>query len=232
MLDGGDALAAEWFPVARGEEAAKRNVLQAQLLGQEIAIWRDDTGQINAWENRCPHRGVRLSIGLNLGTELRCQYHGWRYASGSGQCIYIPAHPNQKPPGVIRTLSYGAAERYGFIWVRLAGSSDAASIPALPVSTGLTLRSIFIEAPLSKVAEMLGRDHQPAGRFIFADRKAGKSVLLLHPVTEQQTLLHGLVTDKIAPAERFAVLRTHNDRLTDFRAQVEAAIVSEPQAQP
>jgi phenylpropionate dioxygenase-like ring-hydroxylating dioxygenase large terminal subunit len=32
-------------------------------------------------ENRCLHRGVRLSIGVNDGRELTCQYHGWRYSS-------------------------------------------------------------------------------------------------------------------------------------------------------
>ena len=108
-----------WFPVARVEEVVPRHVVQAQILGQEVAIWRDDEGKVNAWENRCPHRGVRLSIGINDGKELRCQYHGWRYASGSGQCTYIPAHPGQKPANVIKAKPYGVTERYGFVWVNL-----------------------------------------------------------------------------------------------------------------
>ena len=87
-----------WFPVARSEEVVARHVVQTQLLGQEAALWRDDSGLANAWENRCPHRGVRLSIGINTGSELQCRYHGWRYASGGGQCTFIPAHPDQKPP--------------------------------------------------------------------------------------------------------------------------------------
>src|ERR1700693_6381815 len=106
-----------WFPVARSEEIVGRHIFQAQLFGQEVAIWRDDAGLINAWENRCPHRGVRLSIGINNGTTLQCQYHGFRYATGTGQCTFVPAHPNQKAPSVIRATSYGCTQQYGFVWV-------------------------------------------------------------------------------------------------------------------
>ena len=116
-----------------------RYVAQAQLLGREIALWRSDAGAVNAWENRCPHRGVRLSIGYNTGNELRCQYHGWRFAAGSGQCTLIPAHPTQKPASGIRVGVYAAVERHHLVWVNLdaqigapdeAGAAVPRPIPA------------------------------------------------------------------------------------------------------
>ena len=70
-----------WFPVASISDLPYRHIFQGQLLGREYAIWRADDGNINIWENRCLHRGVRLSIGINGGSELKCQYHGWRYAN-------------------------------------------------------------------------------------------------------------------------------------------------------
>lgn len=165
---------ARWFPVARSAEIALRHIAQAQLLGREIAIWRSDTGAVNAWENRCPHRGVRLSIGYNTGNELRCQYHGWRFASGSGQCTLIPAHPTQKPAGGIRVGVYGVVERYHLVWVNLDGQvgvADAASAGApTPIPTvasalelggvsesqqDTTLRSIFVNAPAEVVSSAL-----------------------------------------------------------------------------
>jgi nitrite reductase/ring-hydroxylating ferredoxin subunit len=152
-----------WFPVARSEEVISRHVVQTQLLGQEIAVWRDDAGSVNAWENRCPHRGVRLSIGFNTGTELRCQYHGWRYATGSGQCTFIPAHPTQKPSSAIRTNVYGSIEQNGFVWVHLAPQPQAPALPTLPTPETLqaiTLRSIFVEAPTSAVTEALLRGYR------------------------------------------------------------------------
>ena len=99
-----------WFPVCRGEEAAPRHIVHTALLGQELAVWRADDGTVNAWENRCPHRGVRLSVGTNLGDRLKCRYHGWTYASGSGQCVERPAHPGEKPPSLVRACRFPCAE--------------------------------------------------------------------------------------------------------------------------
>jgi nitrite reductase/ring-hydroxylating ferredoxin subunit len=209
-----------WYPVARSEEVITRHVVQTQLLGQEIAVWRDDVGGVNAWENRCPHRGVRLSIGINTGTELRCQYHGWRYATGSGQCTFIPAHPTQKPSSALRTNVYGSIEQYGFVWVHLGPQRQTPALPtlpSLPVAATLqatTLRSLFVEAPTSAVAEALLRGYRcsadPADNegsmseasvvahdaFILATADSnGRNAavtFLLQPMTESQTVIHGI----------------------------------------
>jgi nitrite reductase/ring-hydroxylating ferredoxin subunit len=196
-----------WYPVARAEEVTARNVAQAQLLDQEIVLWRDDSGAVNAWENRCPHRGVRLSIGINDGTTLRCRYHGWRYASGHGQCVFIPAHPDQKPANVIRAAPYGVAEAFGFIWVNLAG--DSAPAPALDLNGWTTLRSVFVEAPLAAVEQALAAE--PAG-----------PLFLPQPVTDGQTVIHGLVPETVDGAARLTMLRRHNARLTELRNAIES----------
>ncbi|MFR3706963.1 MAG: Rieske 2Fe-2S domain-containing protein [Enterobacter hormaechei] len=39
-------------------------------LGEQIVVWRNKDGQVQALEDRCPHRGARLSMGWNLGTAL------------------------------------------------------------------------------------------------------------------------------------------------------------------
>ena len=54
---------ADWHPVAGSFDVAPRHVFHGQLLGQELAVWRVDDGYVNVWLNRCPHRGVRLSVG-------------------------------------------------------------------------------------------------------------------------------------------------------------------------
>lgn len=210
-----------WFPVARAEEVAPRHVVHAQLLGQEIALWRDDAGQLNAWENRCPHRGVRLSIGINDGKELRCRYHGWHYASGSGQCTFIPAHRDQKPPNVIKAKPYGVTELYGFVWVNLGESADVAEVPALGLNAFTTLRSIYVAAPAAAVAEHLaGRDFQATGDFAL---EGAGATLLLQPMDGGQTIIHGLATGEVAGDERLALLRRHNETLTEVRDAAERA---------
>jgi len=191
-----------WFPVARGEEVVPRHVVHTQLLGQELAVWRDDAGAVNAWENRCPHRGVRLTIGTNTGTELRCRYHGWRYAGGSGQCSFIPAHPTQKPASTLRARVFPVLERGGYVWVTLetveGSAADAsppagASLPALPADA-LCLRSLFVRAPAARVAAVLLRGYR-----LLADNEA--PLAQIEPVV--QTDEYALeARPRVAPDER------------------------------
>lgn len=73
-----------WFPVADVKDLKDRTIYHSQLNDLELAIWASDDGEINVWENRCVHRGVRLTIGSHLGDRLKCRYHGWEYANKSG----------------------------------------------------------------------------------------------------------------------------------------------------
>ena len=88
-------------PIAASHDLPFRHVFHGQLLGREFAVWRADDGYVNVWENRCLHRGVRLSIGVSDGRELKCQYHGWRYSNRTAGCTYIPAHPADAPARTI-----------------------------------------------------------------------------------------------------------------------------------
>jgi nitrite reductase/ring-hydroxylating ferredoxin subunit len=210
-----------WFPVARVEEVVPRHVVQAELLGQEVAIWRDDAGQVNAWENRCPHRGVRLSIGINDGKQLRCQYHGWRYASGSGQCTFIPAHPDQRPANVIKAKPYGVTERYGFVWVNLGDGADIGDVPALGLNAFTTLRSIYVAAPAAAIAVRLAEQgFGPTSDYLL---EGDGTMLLIQPMDGGQTIVHGLVAGEAEGAERLALLRRHNELLTGVRDAAERA---------
>lgn len=187
-----DARATSWYPLASSGDLVLRHIFHTALHGQELALWRDDSGLANVWENRCPHRGVRLTIGANLGTELRCQYHGWRFSSGSGQCIGIPA----------RVATYPCVERYGLVWSTLDGAPE--DIPDLGAVHWQPLRAMFVEAPLSAVAAELPEKD---------DLK-----LLLQPVSDHQTVIHGLSAD---PA--ILSLHRHDQILVRLRDRIEEA---------
>lgn len=213
---------ARWFPLARSEEVIPRHVTEALLLGQDLAVWRDDAGAVNAWENRCPHRGVRLSIGYNTGAELRCQYHGWRFASGSGQCRFIPAHPTQKPAATMSVLTFGVAETGGYVWARLAGSGG--STPALS-HAGTTLRSMFFPAPAAAVMQALqaGYPLDAAGPVpvdvldpysLVASSAGVRLTFLLQPVDAGRCVVHAALAGIPAGLETY---RFHNAQLTALR---------------
>lgn len=59
-------------------------------LAQNIVLWRDKDGLAHAIEDRCPHRGARLSLGWNLGDRLACWYHGVQVGK-DGRVKLVPA---------------------------------------------------------------------------------------------------------------------------------------------
>jgi nitrite reductase/ring-hydroxylating ferredoxin subunit len=201
---------------------------------------------VNAWENRCPHRGVRLSIGYNTGNELRCQYHGWRFAAGSGQCTHIPAHPTQKPASGIRVGVYAAIERYHLVWVNLdtqIGAADTAQPTSELALRGVsesardtTLRSIFVNAPAEAVGSVLMQGYRvdsvttapvvAVDAYTLTANARGAAgapavTFLLQPVSDQQTVIHGVLQADAVGTDRVAVLRYHNAQLSRVRDAVE-----------
>jgi nitrite reductase/ring-hydroxylating ferredoxin subunit len=216
-----------WFAVSACGEVPHNAVAQTQLLGQELVLWRTASGTLNAWENRCPHRGVRLSLGSCMGEELRCQYHAWRFAAGSGQCTHIPSHPAQKPASTIHPTVFPVFEDGAFAWVNL--TRDAPLPASAAEGPGLSLRSIFTVAAVATVRRLLLQGYAEhavnlVDEFTLNGASGAPPAIrfMLQPVTAGQTIVHARLRGAIDAAQRLAVLRTHNARMTAVRDRAEA----------
>ena len=69
----------EWTPVCRVEDIpvlGSRRVERAK--GLDVAVFRNDAGEIFALLDRCPHKGGPLSQGIVFGTDLRSKWKGTR----------------------------------------------------------------------------------------------------------------------------------------------------------
>jgi ferredoxin-NADP reductase/phenylpropionate dioxygenase-like ring-hydroxylating dioxygenase large terminal subunit len=241
--------AALWYPIAAANDLPFRHIFHGQLLGRELAVWRADDGYLNVWENRCLHRGSRLSIGVNDGRELKCQYHGWRYANRTAGCTYIPAHPADAPARTIRNRTFPAEERYGLVWSSLNATEELPKILALEQGSFLTLRGIAVNGPAVNVIELLTKyQFQPVGalegnaaEIIVED--ADERVIVLHsrqngvetvavffvqPVDSRRCVIRGVLNEEAQGAERIAVLRHHNERLSTLRDAAERRAEKEP----
>lgn len=115
-------------PVGLSEQLAPKQVMRVRLGAADLAIWRSTLGVVSAWENRCPHRGMRLSHGFVRGESLACAYHGWHYDC-SGQCRSIPAHPELQPPSSIRVCRFDIKEYGGLLWVNTDGPAKPVELP-------------------------------------------------------------------------------------------------------
>jgi ferredoxin-NADP reductase/nitrite reductase/ring-hydroxylating ferredoxin subunit len=242
-----------WHPIAASTDLVARHVFHGQLMGREFAVWRADDGYVNIWENGCLHRGVRLSIGINDGRELKCQYHGWRYANRTAGCTYIPAHPADAPARTITNHTYPAVERYGMVWTAEEPEGEVPTIGGLSEGEELVLRPIPLNAAADLVLEHLraysfqpsadlgGKDARTeiavSGDFSVALRAvSGKAetlaVFFVQPVDSGRSVIRGLLDRRPGETDRIVVLRHHNERLSVLREAIERMAATEPAAEP
>ena len=251
-----------WHPIAASSDLVPRHVFHAQILGRELALWRADDDNVNAWENRCLHRGVRLSIGINDGTELLCQYHGWRYANRTAGCTYIPAHPADAPARTICNNTYPAVEHYGLVW---SGDSPEGPLPLLStVDTSFVtpLRAVTINAASQQILLPLiqgytvqlsdsgdgspryGADTPDAFTIILraTDTSNGGTIpvpdiaFFLQPVDAARTTIRGILCGmdehNTDPRALNDLLRFHNRLLCNIRDRLEKTMADEPVPTP
>lgn len=240
-----------WYPIARSEEAPRRHVYQAQLSGYEFAVWRDDHGALNVWENRCPHRGLRLSLGINNGKELRCQYHGWTYASQTGACTHVPAHPSLAEPTKACARPIPTVEHEGFIWIALDPQTARPGFTLAQADARLSLRSLPINRDMTAVREALagyryvphshdgvmtaGSNSRQAAPHIVelrvqpeASRGGSAAVLcfLLQPATEHKTIVHAVIAG--IDGDPLQIRKHHNRLMNALRTELENAAPQAP----
>lgn len=108
-----------WYPVQWGSQVGEKPT-SVTVLGERVALVRDK-GKVYALQDRCPHRGVPLSLGRRQfpGT-VSCPYHGWTFSLGDGRlCAVITDGPDSPINGRVSVAAYPVAERLGlvFIWI-------------------------------------------------------------------------------------------------------------------
>lgn len=107
-----------WYPVLASSELPADQPVGRTRLGKELVFFRDAQGQVVALDDRCSHRGAKLSLGTIEAGLIRCPFHGLAYDS-SGVCVEIPANGSGTPvPDRFAVERYTVRELHGFVWVR------------------------------------------------------------------------------------------------------------------
>ena len=75
----------EWKAVCRVEDIpvlGSRRVRRDS--GLDVAVFRNDQGEVYALLDRCPHKGGPLSQGIVFGNRVACPLHNWTIGLSDG----------------------------------------------------------------------------------------------------------------------------------------------------
>ena len=127
----GDLLRRYWMPIAGLSELDDNPVKAMRLLGEDLVLYRDLSGQHGLVDRQCAHRRADLSYGYVEQNGLRCNYHGWTYDTG-GVCVSRPyedtviVSTSRKP--CIQIKAYPVQEKAGLLWAYM-GPQPAPLLP-------------------------------------------------------------------------------------------------------
>ena len=113
----GTLLRSFWQPIALADNVAAGTARGVRVMGEDLTLYRGDSGRAYLIGGRCAHRCTVLHTGWIEGEQIRCMYHGWRY-DGAGQCTEQPAEKRSRPD-LVRIASYPVHEYAGLIFAYL-----------------------------------------------------------------------------------------------------------------
>ena len=119
-----------WQPIYRSEDLPAGRAKPVRVMSEDFTLYRGAGGQAHLVDFRCAHRGTQLSAGWVEDDNIRCFYHGWKYA-GSGQCIEQPGEKEKQFAAKVKIRSFPVEEYLGLIFVFL-GEGEAPPLPRFP----------------------------------------------------------------------------------------------------
>jgi len=131
----GELLRRYWMPVAAAEElTADQPTKFVRILGEDLVLWKDKSGNVGLIQDHCAHRGASLMYGRVEERGISCAYHGWLYNT-TGDCLECPAEPAGSLFHLtVKMRAYPIRKFVGMYWTYM-GPLPAPEIPPYDVWT-------------------------------------------------------------------------------------------------
>ena len=124
----GELMRRYWHPVGLTGDAGE-TPRKVRVLGEDLILFRDKSGQPGLVHPHCAHRGASLYYGKVEERGIRCCYHGWLF-DVQGHCLEQPCEPaGGQARDKVRQPWYPVQELYGLVWAYLG---PPARKPVLP----------------------------------------------------------------------------------------------------
>ncbi|MGJ0508038.1 MAG: Rieske 2Fe-2S domain-containing protein [Methylocystis sp.] len=152
-----------WTPLSLSRDLKPGRPLGLKIAGERVVLFRDAAGQPGALIDRCPHRGVALSLGKVVNGQIECPFHGWRFDRTGANCG-VPWNPDAKRDQLGAT-ALPLRETAGLLWLHTGVApetepeiSESFSLPKMT----LCAQSVVWNVHWTRVMEnMLDMPHLP-----------------------------------------------------------------------
>lgn len=104
-----------WTPVGLAGDLKPGKPLGLRIAGERVVLFRDAAGVAGALIDRCPHRGVALSLGEVINGEIECPFHGWRFDRAGVNCG-VPWNPDARHDR-LGAIALPVREIGGLLWL-------------------------------------------------------------------------------------------------------------------
>ncbi|MGZ3247369.1 MAG: Rieske 2Fe-2S domain-containing protein [Croceibacterium sp.] len=104
-----------WTIVGLARDLPRDKPLPLRVAGERVVLFRDAAGKACALIDRCPHRGVALSLGQVRDGIIECPFHGWRF-DGTGANCHVPWNPDAKRD-ILGASALPLRETAGLLWL-------------------------------------------------------------------------------------------------------------------
>lgn len=121
-----------WYVAAWDYDVQIGELYSMSIANEPIVIYRTQSNEVIALEDRCCHRSAPLSKGRLEGDDLRCMYHGLKFDS-NGKCIEIPGQDDVGEQ--YRVTKYPVVEKHNWIWIWMGQACPDESL--IPPAVGL-----------------------------------------------------------------------------------------------
>lgn len=115
-----------WY-VAGWSSEFGRDLVPRTILGDNIVLYRTESGTAVALRDRCPHKLLPLSKGTLIGDDIQCGYHGITF-DACGKCVRVPGQDNLPESAFVQ--AYPLHERHNIVWIWM-GDPDGADPDAI-----------------------------------------------------------------------------------------------------
>jgi nitrite reductase/ring-hydroxylating ferredoxin subunit len=117
-----------WYMVGWARDFEVGKLMPLVVLNERLVIYRSASNRLVALEDRCPHRLAPLSAGRLEQDDIRCMYHGLKFAP-DGRCVQIPGQT--KIPPTVSARSFAIEEKHSVAWVWMGekAKADTSLIP-------------------------------------------------------------------------------------------------------